>query len=81
MLNIWMEISVLLKCNIIWKTIVCGWASSVNVENNKCLSFIMSLIAYMYVILKKHSYCKFHEVPNIQYLQVKHQINCFTIKS
>lgn len=56
---VWQEISEYIKCNISWKTIVCGFPMYPISNKIESINFIVTLLSY--VIFKENSYCKFNE--------------------
>ena len=56
---VWQEISEYIKCNISWKTIVCGFPMYPISNKIESINFIVILLPY--VIFKENSYCKFNE--------------------
>lgn len=67
-LEIWEEISNVLKCNISWKLIVCGFPKYEINEKVSSINYIIGIICYN--IFKQNSYCKFNNV-NYKYLRLK----------
>ena len=57
--QIWRTISSSIKCNIEWKTIVCGFPGYSASKKLFSINFVISVIAY--AIFKENSYCKFND--------------------
>jgi hypothetical protein len=55
--TIWQEVSKILKCNISWKTIVCGFPDYELTPKIMSINLIVTLISY--AIFKENSHCKF----------------------
>ena len=56
----WEELSDVVKCDITWKTIVCGFPKYSNGTNVCVLNYIISIMAYS--IYKVNNRCKFDEI-------------------
>ena len=59
--SIWKDISTVLKCNIVWKNIVCGWPQYSLSNKIECLNLVISIVAS--AIYKENSRCKFNQIP------------------
>ena len=57
--HLWNDVSNILKCNISWKTIVCGFPLYDLTDKITSVNFIVSLVVY--TIFKENSYCKFNK--------------------
>ena len=55
--SLWKHVSEILKINITWKNIVCGFISADISDYIKCLNHIISVIVY--AIYKENSFCKY----------------------
>ena len=57
---LWTRLSNIIKCDITWKHVVCGFPSYKNTTNIKCLNYMICITAY--AIFKANSKCKFDGV-------------------
>ena len=69
--NIWEEVSICLKCNISWKTIVCGFPNYDTSEKLYTVNLIVSIISR--TIFRMNLYCKF-ENQNYRVINLKSAI-------
>ncbi len=58
--ELWNNVSLILKCNIQWKNIICGWPSYDITSKIEILIYISSIIAY--TIFKENMFCKYNDV-------------------
>ena len=56
--NIWKNVSSILRVNVTWKNVVCGFINVDITPKIRCLNYIFSIIVY--AIFKENSYCKFN---------------------
>ena len=59
--RIWKDLSSLLKCDITWKLIVCGFPKYESSNKIDCINYIISCIAYS--VYKVNNICKSEKKP------------------